>query len=74
MREPLADDQEALLASIEGAGAFYVLLPLIRGLAMHIAGVAPCPPPLRDLPELSAPISVERARYRAARARGDVKC
>lgn len=73
MLKRLTDDQHALLASAEGIGAFFVLLPLLRELAMHIAGRGPVPRLLRELPELQMPIAVERARYRAMAARGEVK-
>lgn len=64
---------DVLFTSLEGASALVVLLPLIRELAQHIAGRAPCPHELRELPKLMLAIAVERARYRAAKARGDIR-
>jgi hypothetical protein len=66
----LAEELAALLISREGEGAVNALLPLIRELAMHIAGVAPCPMILRDAPELQNRIAVERASYRYAKSKG----
>jgi len=66
----LAADVIKLLASREGASALHVLLPILRELAMHIAGRGPCPVALRDVDELRTPIAIERAQYRWAKGQG----
>lgn len=63
------DDEKALLASPEGLSAFRVMLPLIRKLAMAIAGIAPMPPEMDQLPDTKADVALERARFRALKAR-----
>ncbi len=60
----LHESEIDLLTSLEGAAAFSLLLPLLRELAMHIAGVAPCPPIIEQLPDLKADVALERARFR----------
>ena len=61
----LHDDELALVASFEGLSAFRILLPLIRALALHIAGRGPLPQELAAVPDLSSDAALERARYRA---------
>lgn len=61
----LQDDEKALLGSIEGLGAFRIVLPLIRALARHIAGLEKQPDPRDHLPDLRADCALERARYKA---------
>ncbi len=78
MHLPHADSEtkrhlSLLFASVEGASAIAVLMPLIREVALHIAGRGACPRQLRNLPQFMLPITVERARYRAAKARGEIK-
>lgn len=60
----LHDDESALLSSLEGLAAFRIVLPLIRALALFIAGRAPAPKVHEALPDLTADAALERARYR----------
>lgn len=66
----LAEEIAALIISREGNGAINALLPLIREVAMHIAGVAPCPAVLKEIPELESRIAIERANYRYVKSKG----
>ena len=63
--EALHDDEKALLLSPEGMAAFQILLPLLRGLAMAIAGRGQRPPELECVPDIDADVRLERARLRA---------
>lgn len=67
------ESEKKLFASIEGAAALTILLPIIRELAMHIAERGPCPTALRDVPELKLPIAIERANYRYMRKQGLIR-
>lgn len=60
------DDEKLLLGSLEGLAAFRLLLPLIRALALYIAGRDRFPQALEAVPELKSDVALERARYRAA--------
>lgn len=59
----LHDDELLLLNSLEGVAAFRVLLPLIRALAMFIAGRGP-KPQLPEVPSIDSDVTLERARFR----------
>lgn len=58
------DDEKLLLASVEGLAAFRIVLPLIRALAVFIAGRGQPPRVEETLPDLTADAALERARYR----------
>ena len=60
----LHDSEVELLTSIEGAAAFQLLLPLLRETAQYIAGVAPIPQLLAQIPDIKAELALERARFR----------
>lgn len=67
--DALHDHELELLAAPEGLMAFRVLLPLLRAVAMAIAGVAPLPPAFDQLPEVKADVALERHNYRALKDR-----
>lgn len=69
----LHDDETALLSSLEGVAAFRIVLPLIRALAMFIAGRGRPPALQESLPDLTVDAALERARYRQLAAIKDVK-
>lgn len=63
----LADSEHLLLASAEGFAAFQLVLPLIRALALYIAGRGQAPKLTETLPDLTADAALERAQYRRER-------
>lgn len=63
----LQDDERMLLTSFEGAAAFRIVLPLIREIALYIAGRGQPPKVAESLPDLTADAALERARYRQER-------
>jgi len=65
LSEALHDDEKALLLSPEGMAAFQILLPLLRRLAMAIAGRGQRPPELECVPDIDADVRLERAKLRA---------
>ena len=67
----LHDDELGLLASIEGNSAFLLLLPILRSLALHIAGRGEFPKELAEIQDINSNVALEKARYRALR--GDKK-
>lgn len=60
----LHDDEHLLLTSFEGLAAFRIVLPLIRALALFIAGRGQQPKLPESLPDFTADAALERARYR----------
>jgi hypothetical protein len=60
-------DEVSLVSSLEGLAAFRLLLPLLRALALHIAGRGKFPEDLATIPDLKSDVALERARYRALR-------
>ena len=60
----LADDEQLLLASVEGWAAFQLLLPLIREAAIYIAGHGAVPPKLAEIPALKSELAWQRLMYR----------
>jgi hypothetical protein len=65
----LHEDEKALLTSIEGVAAFRLLLPVVRDLALYIAGHGGPPPILKSLPNVRSEVALERRRYRELEGR-----